>query len=116
MDFNAAIQAHANWKLRLHGYSRGTLKETIDERTAGSDNLCALGQWIHGEGKTVMDKAGSEELRLAHAAFHKAAACIAAIIGRGEAPAAVALLDSPNSDFNRYSREVTKILMRLRDR
>ena len=33
MDFDGAIQAHTNWKLRLFSYCRGKVAEKIDMQT-----------------------------------------------------------------------------------
>jgi methyl-accepting chemotaxis protein len=113
MDFDGAIQAHTNWKLRLFSYSRGKAVE-IDVPTLQKDNLCALGQWIYGEGRKYAADPKFKQLQDAHSAFHKCAASVGAMVDGGQAGAAEALLHSPGSEFNRISIRVVGLLMDLR--
>jgi hypothetical protein len=116
MDFDGAIQAHTNWKLRLFSFCKGTLPEKIDMQELEKDNLCALGKWIHGEGQGYAADPKGSDLVQAHAAFHRAAASIALMIERGRAPAAQALLNSRDSEFGKLSLKVVGHLMDLRSR
>lgn len=74
MDFDGAIWAHAEWKMKLATYLKkpdGTLKAA----EVGADHKCALGQWIHGTApKEVVNKADLAALKAEHSRFHKAAA------------------------------------------
>ncbi len=75
MNFSAAIQAHANWKLRLYAACHGS-PDAIDMHTLAQDNACELGKWLHGDGQRYVSEAQFGELRSAHAAFHRSAASI----------------------------------------
>ena len=46
-----AMQAHANWKKRLHDYIEGKSTEDLQPHQVGMDYRCVLGKWIHGSGK-----------------------------------------------------------------
>lgn len=116
MDFNSAIQAHTNWKLRLLSYCRGTLGEKLDVFALRQDNVCALGQWLHGEAKTLMAGPTLAELVRAHAAFHRCAASVATMIESGQQSAADKLLTAPDSEFSKLSIQVVGPLMKLRDK
>jgi len=114
MDFDRAIQAHTNWKLRLFNYCKGSSQDKIDVRTVEKDNVCELGEWLHAERRKHAGGTGFEKLIEAHAAFHRSAAAVAALIERGQAPEAEKLLRSPDSEFNKRSLQVVGCLMSLR--
>jgi hypothetical protein len=116
MNFDGAIQAHTDWKLRLLSYCRGKTTEKIDLQTLRKDNVCVLGQWLYGEGRRYGAEPGFEELREIHAAFHQSAATIAAMVDHGQAPAAAALLSSRESEFTRLSIRIVGLLMDLQRR
>ncbi len=72
MKFDEAIQAHAAWKIKLTTYIRkpdGVLK-SAEVRV---DNKCALGQWLHGEGKEHASLDEYRTLISEHARFHRTA-------------------------------------------
>lgn len=92
MDLNQASQAHADWKVKLR--MAIAKKETLDAATIRVDNACALGKWLHGEGKTTHGKLKPfGDCVAKHAAFHKAAASVADAINRGDYAAAEKMLD-----------------------
>jgi len=74
MNFDEAINAHSQWKIRLQSALNGTNKETLDPAAIGVDNKCALGQWIYGEAKVHSTLKEYESLKLDHAHFHQCAA------------------------------------------
>jgi hypothetical protein len=72
MKFDEAIQAHAAWKIKLTTYIRkpdGVLKSA----NVRVDDKCALGQWLHGDGKKHASLAEYGTLISEHARFHRAA-------------------------------------------
>ena len=71
MDFDGAIRAHSNWMLRLFGYCKGTSREKLNPETIQKDNVCDLGQWLHGEGQKFAADPEFSGLLQAHAAFHE---------------------------------------------
>ncbi len=73
MNFDEALQAHVNWKMKLSHYLRkpdGSLKA----REIEGDKACALGKWIHGEGSAYASVPEFGKLKAEHARFHQAAA------------------------------------------
>jgi hypothetical protein len=114
MDFDSAIQAHTNWKLRLFSACKGSSKEKIDVRTVEKDNLCELGKWLHGDAKRYGADSSLATLVRAHAEFHRSAAALALLIERGQKAAAEKILASPDSDFNKLSIRVVGQILTLR--
>lgn len=76
MDFDQAIAAHANWKMKFRSAISGKLR--MDQPTIAKDNCCDLGKWLHGEGKA---QCGSKPEFVAlvekHKAFHVEAGKVA---------------------------------------
>ena len=113
-NFSSAIQAHTNWKLRLAANCRIASPEKIDVAALAKDNVCALGKWLHGDGRDHATHARFRELVDAHAAFHRSAAALAALIERGKRDEAAALINSRDSEFGKLSLRVVAVLMALR--
>lgn len=76
MDLENASKAHAEWKTKFRVAINN--KEKMDAMSIAKDNLCVLGGWLYGEGKS---KYGSlDAFRKCvelHAAFHKEASLVA---------------------------------------
>ena len=113
MDFDGAIQAHSNWKLRLFNYVRGEANSKIDLPLLGTDHHCALGQWLDGEGQRYANDPKFAKLREAHAALHASASSLALLVERGKRTTAESLLNSPDSEVNRLSFRVVAVLTDL---
>jgi methyl-accepting chemotaxis protein len=73
LDFDGAIAAHGKWKQRLLDYVAGG-GEQLDPVVVGRDDQCALGCWIHGDGRALRGNAQYTELKTEHAGFHRCAA------------------------------------------
>jgi hypothetical protein len=116
MNFTSAIQAHTNWKLRLAALCHGKQTEGVDPAALAKDNLCELGQWLHGPGRKYVSDADYGELLKTHAGFHRAASAIASMGLGGKAEEACASLQSKESDFSKLSLRVCKFLMDFRTR
>lgn len=116
MNFSTAIQAHTNWKLRLYSCCSASSKDVIDIPGLAKDNLCDLGKWLHGGSHECAADPQFGELISAHAAFHRAAASIAAMIASGKKAEAAALIDSPESEYSKLSLQVVGLLMDFRKR
>ncbi len=66
-----AIDAHFAWKARLAAQISGTNSETLEIGVIASDDRCALGKWIHSEGKKMYGNLPEfAELLRQHAQFH----------------------------------------------
>lgn len=50
MNFDEAIAAHTQWKVRLRTFIDGT-GEKLESTTVRLDNPCDVGKWIHGGGR-----------------------------------------------------------------
>jgi hypothetical protein len=74
MNFDDAITAHSQWKMRLQAVINGTSKETLDPAVVCLDNKCVLGQWIYGEAKQYSGTNEYVELVKEHAHLHRCAA------------------------------------------
>jgi len=113
MDFDSAVKAHTNWMLRLFGYARGTSREQLDPQTIEKDNVCELGQWLHGEGRKYAVEPDFQELVKAHAAFHKSAASLVVLVDQGKRSKAEQLLMAVDSDYRQRSFQVIGLLKKL---
>jgi hypothetical protein len=71
MNFDEAISAHAEWKMKLANYLRHP-DGSLDPTVASADNKCPLGQWIMGEGVKHSKLPEYAKLRNEHTRFHKA--------------------------------------------
>lgn len=94
-DFNAAIMAHIDWKMKLTKYLDRP-DGSLDHRKVCLDNACVLGKWIYGDG--LKHRSTHAELfdavRSSHAEFHQTAGKIVELINHGHAHQAKALLDA----------------------
>ena len=51
MDLDEAVKAHSNWKMKLSSYLK-SVDGSLRSAEVRADNRCALGQWLHGEGRS----------------------------------------------------------------
>jgi hypothetical protein len=112
MDFDDAIRAHVEWKLRLRMFLDGQ-GESMTGDVAARDNACELGRWLYGEGRKYATDPSYPELKEAHARFHQVAAEVLIAAERGDKRAAEARLESP--DYSKSSSAVVAAIMRMRD-
>lgn len=83
MNLTNALNAHTQWKVRLQ--AAVDQKQPLDAATIGRDNVCELGKWLYGEGKTLF--AGTDiytQVVHRHAMFHAAARAVAEKINARE--------------------------------
>jgi hypothetical protein len=106
-----AVAAHAKWKRRLRDAIE-TGSSDVDVSTAGRDNACEFGKWLHGE--VPASQKGSPHhtacVKL-HAQFHKAAADVLVLALRGKKAEADQLLKTAGSPFNAASAALTHEMM-----
>jgi hypothetical protein len=111
LDFQAAIRAHHEWKLRLNELLQGESRETLDPVAICRDDLCELGQWIYGEGRRVFGHLSLfEDLRVCHADFHLVAGEVVHGVRAGRAEHARQLM---GDDYQRSSQQVQVRLAEL---
>ena len=111
-DFDAAIGAHRQWKVKLRKAIAG--HETLDAQTICLDDRCPLGRWIHGPGGQRWGSRPSfSELLGKHAEFHTEAGAVARKINAGAYAEAEQLIGS-GSRFASVSNEVCTLLTRAK--
>ena len=111
-DFDAAIGAHRQWKVKLRKAIAG--HETLDAQTICLDDRCPLGRWIHGPGgKRWGSRPTFSELLGKHAEFHSEAGAVARKINAGDYADAERLIGS-GSRFASVSNEVCTLLTRAK--
>ncbi len=112
LDFDAAIKAHQQWRIKLRN---AILKdEKLDVATIRRDDCCAVGQWIYGAGgrqwgnlplfSTLVDQ---------HKTFHLECGKVAELVNAGQKEEANALLMG-ESPFIRAGRAVVDALQKLK--
>jgi hypothetical protein len=104
-EFDKWIEAHRNWRMRLRDFVEGTSTETLDPSIIDRDNVCDLGQWIHGAKASMAGYAPFAELLQLHAQFHKTAANVVRTCAAGDKTRAAKLIDT-DSEFMRLSSKV----------
>jgi len=111
-DFEAAIAAHRQWKVKLR--QAIAKHEQLEADTICRDDRCPLGRWIHGPGgQRWGSKPTFTELLGKHAEFHRAAGNVARKINSGDYANAERLIGS-GSEFALVSTEVATLLTRAK--
>ena len=113
MNFDDAIQAHVNWKMKLQNYLRKPDK-TLDAGKIESDCNCDLGKWLHGDGGAKY-KADPKFVKLVsdHAKFHKVAAGVVRKADAGQQVSEETALGS-KSEFASLSQAVVSTLVEMK--
>ena len=107
-NFDQAIDAHRQWKVKLR--QAIAHRDTLDAETIGRDDCCQLGQWLHGAGERRFGRqALFGDLVDSHAEFHRAAGNVAKTINRGDYRQAESLIES-GTPFAQASSDVTTLL------
>ena len=92
-DFDAAIEAHRQWKVTLRKAIAD--HDRLDSDRICRDDQCPLGRWLHGPGKSSWGHRPSFVALLdTHAAFHQTAAAVARQINAGHYAQAETLIGS----------------------
>ncbi len=112
MNFEEAITAHVNWKMKLQNYLRKPDK-TLDPGKIEGDCNCDLGKWIYADGAKYATDPKFVKLKADHAKFHKAAAAIVRKADSGQAVAEETALGA-KSEFATLSQSVVSILMDMK--
>ena len=111
LDMKGALEAHRAWRVRLEAQIRGDATESLEVANVAADHNCALGKWLHGEGKNRFTNVTEyEELVRDHANFHLAAGEILMTSHQGKRESASRML---KSDFRHHSDRVQLSLVRL---
>jgi hypothetical protein len=112
MDLDNAIGKHAEWKLKLRAAI--AKKESLDAAAIASDDVCELGQWLHGEANVKFGRLPSHaECVSKHAAFHVEAGKVAAAINAARYDRASEML-ALGSGYTTTSTAVGMAIMHLK--
>lgn len=110
LDFDGAIAAHGNWKKRLLDFVAGS-GEHLDPAIVGRDDQCALGCWIHGDGRLLRADPNYADLKIEHAGFHH---CAAEVIRAQLAGNSVLARGRIVGEFSSRSKRVIGLLESMR--
>jgi methyl-accepting chemotaxis protein len=112
MNIDEAVSAHVQWKARLAAYLAKP-DQSLKPIEVGADNKCALGQWLHGEGKAHAGKKEFTDVVQKHSEFHKAAAEVVRRANAGEAVSEEVALGA-RSEFAQASSAAVLALVALK--
>ncbi len=113
-DFDRAVRAHSDWKMKLGAYIRRP-DQTLRAVEVARDDVCELGCWIHGPGRNLAGAKEYAELKSAHAAFHRTAADIVRRADAGETVTEDIAL-SATSPYSDASGQVMKAIVAMKRR
>jgi hypothetical protein len=114
MNFDESIAAHSAWKTKLRTYLKKPDKSLV-AAAIRKDDECALGKWIHGEGRRYGADPDFRELQKEHAVFHGAAADLVDRAHSGEAVAEETVLGA-NSSFSQVSGRVVQLIVKMKNK
>ena len=113
MDWDNAIKAHGDWKLKLRAAI--STKETLDAQSIATDNACPLGQWLHGPARKKYGNLKSYASCVEqHKLFHLEAGKVASAINAGQLQQAKAMLDG-GTPYSLSSSAVGGAILGLRE-
>ena len=112
MDFQQAIQAHVNWKIKLASYIAKP-DRSLNEVEVSRPDGCELGKWLSSEEKKRAASPEYARLMTDHARFHKAAGEIIKKADSGQSVAEDVALGG-KSEFSQASTAVISALMKLK--
>ena len=93
MNLERAAHEPAELVQRLREQMDAASPTPLDTGRIAQDNACALGQWLHEDGRARHgDLPAWQRCVEAHANFHRAAGSVAAAVNRGDHAAACAML------------------------
>ncbi|OYZ18063.1 MAG: hypothetical protein B7Y39_14270 [Bdellovibrio sp. 28-41-41] len=113
-DFDAAISAHVDWKMKLSKYLSNP-DGSLDHKKVCLDNACVLGKWLYGEGTEYKETNSKiyESLRVSHADFHKTAGDIILLINSNELNQAKVMLQ-PGGPYMKVSDGTVSLIRELK--
>lgn len=114
-DFNAAIAAHIDWKMKLSRYLHQP-DGSLEHEKVCLDNACVLGKWIHGEGQqhSHLSPRLFESVKDSHAKFHQTAGEIVRLINIGDRKKAELML-APSGPYIAISDQTVSLIRQLKD-
>lgn len=112
-DFDAAIKAHIDWKMKLSKYLENP-DGSIEHAKVCKDNACALGKWLYGDGQLYRaeDQSLFDTLKSSHGEFHRAAGEIVEAINMKKIEKATRLL-GPHGKYLSVSEKTVGLIRQL---
>ncbi|MBI5878744.1 MAG: CZB domain-containing protein, partial [Chloroflexi bacterium] len=108
-EIDAAIDAHAKWKMRIYqAISDGTIDTPVEK--IAMDNQCAFGKWLHGLPAATKAAGYAQQVLELHKEFHKTAARIVQLALSGNKAEAERLMGA-SSDYAAISSRLTRALL-----
>jgi len=113
-DFDAAIKAHIDWKMKLGRYLENP-DGSLEHSKVCLDNACALGKWIYGDGHNHRNANTLlfDRLKESHAKFHKLAGEIIQLANQHQGDKAKKLL-GPSGPYVKISETTVELIEQLR--
>lgn len=105
-----AVGNQINSKTRLLKYLDGADRDVLDPEMLCSEDQCALGQWIHGDGLQYGHIPAFNALKELHGNLHKCTTDVLMKSDSGERQAATGIFQS---EYIRLSKRITHTLVRL---
>ena len=114
-DFNAAISAHIDWKMKLSKYLSHP-DGSLDHNKVCKDNACSLGKWIYGDGQNYrsLNAKTFDDLKSSHAEFHTVAGEIVKLINQKNVQEATTLL-SADGPYLKVSTQTVELIKELKN-
>ncbi len=112
MNFDNAISAHTQWKMKLAEYISKP-DHSLNPSVVGGHNACELGKWLSGEGRKYANLPEFSKLVSDHAHFHKAAADVISKADNGQSMTEEVALGA-HSDYASASSAVVTSLLALK--
>ncbi len=113
-DFHQAVVTHQQWRVAFERAIRAR-GDGFDPEIVRRDDLCTLGQWLHGAGRAAMNNLTAHAMLTdVHAEFHLAAARVLEM-ARAERLADAAQGMDPGSQYSRWSATLLAALQRYGD-
>lgn len=107
-QIDAAIAAHAMWKLKLkNAIDSG---EIPDIATVAADNQCAFGKWLYSTPPSGPHAAHYAKVKQLHAEFHRATAAILTDLKAGRVKSSETAI-APGTAFFEVSSKLTQALV-----
>jgi hypothetical protein len=79
-EIDAALVAHIKWLVIFKNHLSGVERDRLNPDVVRDDKACSLGKWLHANKGAPRYSVQIERIEPIHAAFHSAAAEVAAAI------------------------------------
>jgi methyl-accepting chemotaxis protein len=113
-DFDSAISAHIDWKMKLSKYLEKP-DGSLDHRKVCLDNACVLGKWLYGDGQKFreLDQSLFDAVKMSHAEFHETAGSIVELINSGRLREATQEL-GPTGPYMEVSNKTVELIRKFK--